>query len=123
MNPVAQLSQRFDVVFDTVGNLSRADGLRLAGTDGSVILAVASLVDTVSARGRIIAGVAPERREDFALLLDLVARGDFDPMTETMGGLEALPEAHRRVDSGRKVGNLVIEPHGPASREPNGDTA
>ncbi|WP_228803701.1 NAD(P)-dependent alcohol dehydrogenase [Nocardia higoensis] len=109
--PVAGLGERFDVVFDAVGNLSRADGLQLADAQGVVILAVAGLADTVTARGRVIAGPVPERREDFALLLDLVANGAFDPLVEIVGSLEALPEAHRRIDSGRKIGNLVILSH------------
>jgi NADPH:quinone reductase-like Zn-dependent oxidoreductase len=113
--PVAALSERFDVVFDAVGNLSRADGLRLSDPDGQVILAVAGLWDTASARGRVMAGAAPERHEDFALLLALVARGEFDPLVETLGGLEGLPEAHRRIDTGRKVGNLVVLPSTTAS--------
>lgn len=108
--PAAGLNQCFDVVLDAVGNLSRADGLRLAGARGTVILAVAGLVDTVTARGRVVAGAAPERRDDFALLLDLVAEGAFDPLVEVVGGIQDLPEAHRRIDSGRKVGNLVILP-------------
>lgn len=108
--PLATLDERFDVVFDAVGNLRRADGLRLAGPAGSVILAVAGLADTVTARGRVIAGPAPERSEDFALLLDLVACGILDPLVEIVGGLDSLREAHRRVDTGRKVGNLVILP-------------
>ena len=75
---------------------------------------MAGLWDTVRARGRVIAGAAPERREDFAYLLGLVADGRFDAATEVLGGLDALPEAYRRVDSGRKVGNVVIVPaHGP----------
>ncbi|WP_051027953.1 NAD(P)-dependent alcohol dehydrogenase [Nocardia higoensis] len=110
--PVAELGDRFDVVFDAVGNLSRRDGLRLADPHGAVVLAVAGLADTVTARGRVIAGPAPERSEDFALLLDLVAGKEFDPLVEVVGGIEALPEAHRRIDSGRKVGNLVIVPRG-----------
>ncbi|NLB47332.1 MAG: NAD(P)-dependent alcohol dehydrogenase [Microbacteriaceae bacterium] len=109
-SPIKGLSRRFDVIFDAVGNLSRAEGLRLTAPDGVVILAVADLMDTVTARGRVHAGAAPERQEDFALLLDLVAHGEFDPLIETLGGLEALPEAHRRIDTGRKVGNLVILP-------------
>lgn len=106
--PVETLPQRFDAVLDAVGNLRRADGLRLTAPTGLVILAVAGLWDTATARGRVIAGPIPERREDFATILDLVASGDFDPLTEVIGGLDALPEAHRRIDSGRKVGNLVI---------------
>ena len=109
--PVATLDDRFDVVFDAVGNVSRAEGLRLLVPTGSLILAVADLLDTVRARGRVLAGPAPQRGEDFAFLLDLVASGDLDPVTEVVGGLESVPEAHRRIDTGRKVGNLVILPH------------
>lgn len=119
--PVAELEERFDLVFDAVGNLRRAAGLRLLTPDGALVLAVASLAETVTARGRVFAGSAPERSEDFAFLLDLVARGALDPLVETLGGLEALPEAHRRIDTGRKTGNLVILPHrgsGEGTREP-----
>lgn len=110
--PVAGLDERFDVVFDAVGNLSRSQGLRLLNPGGALILVAAGLWDTIRARGRVLAGSAPERSEDFALLLDLVARGELDPLVETVGGLDALPEAHRRIDTGRKVGNLVILPPG-----------
>lgn len=109
--PVTGLSDHYDVVFDAVGNISRTEGLRLAGASGSLILAVASLGQTVTALGRVSAGPAPERREAFSLLLDLVADHGFDPLAKVVGGLQALPEAHRRIDSGRKVGNLVILPH------------
>ena len=108
--PAAELSEKYDVVFDAVGNLSRADGLRLLAPDGSLILAVASLLDMIRARGQVIAGTAPERAADAALLLDLVASGRFDPVVEALGGLETLSDAYRRIDSGRKVGNLVILP-------------
>lgn len=108
--PLAELTEQFDVVFDAVGNLGRAGGLRLATADGSVILAVASLAETITARGRVIAGAAPERGKDFATILDLVARGEFDPLVEVVGGLDALPAAHARIDTGRKRGNLVVLP-------------
>lgn len=110
--PVASLAERFDVVLDAVGNVARADGLRLLTDRGRLALVVAGLVDTVRAGGRVLAGPAPERAEDIAFLLGLVASGDLDPVTEIAGGLGALPEAHRLVDSGRKVGNLVVLPHG-----------
>lgn len=109
-SPVSQLSGEYDVVFDTVGNLTRADGPRLLGPNGSLLLAVASLRDTVFARGSVHAGPAPERADHFATLLELAATGSIDPVTETLGGLSALPDAYRIIDSGRKVGNLVIRP-------------
>ncbi|MGB7961869.1 MAG: NAD(P)-dependent alcohol dehydrogenase [Propionicimonas sp.] len=110
MTPVTTLTGPYDIVFDTVGNLSRADGLSLLAPDGSLILAVASLADIVAARRPVITGSAPERADDFALLLQLAASGQLDPVTEIVGGLDAVQEAHRRIDTGRKVGNLVILP-------------
>lgn len=110
--PVSSLTDRFDVVFDAVGNISRADGLRLLTDDGRLLLVVASLVDTVRAGGRVHAGPAPERAVDASFLLDLVASGELDPLTEVAGGLDALVAAHRTIDSGRKVGNVVVLPHG-----------
>lgn len=108
--PVTGLGERFDVVFDAVGNVTRAAGLRLLAPGGALILAVATLAETVTARGQVMAGPAPERGEDFAFLLDLVARGELDPLTEAVGGLDALPEAHRCIESGRKIGNIVVLP-------------
>lgn len=102
--------ERFDVVFDTVGNVTRSAGLSLTRPDGALILAVADLVDTARARGRVIAGSAPERAEDFAELLRLVAAGEFDPLTRALHGLDSIVEAHELVDSGRKVGNIVVLP-------------
>jgi NADPH:quinone reductase-like Zn-dependent oxidoreductase len=109
-SPLSTLDGPYDVVFDAVGNLSRADGLRLLAPNGRLVLAVASLLDTLRASGRVVAGAAPERPEDMALLLGLVAEGRLDPVTESLGGLESLPDAYRRIDSGRKVGNLVVLP-------------
>lgn len=108
--PVVQLAERFDVVFDAVGNLSRADGLRLLAPGGALVLAVANLFDTVRGGRRVFAGPAPERPEDFDYLLDLAATGRLDPIVTVAGGLDALPDAYRVVDSGRKVGNLVVAP-------------
>ena len=108
--PVAGMRGDYDIVFDAVGNIGRSDGPRLLAPGGALILAAAGLVDTLAARGRVHAGSAPERPESFSLLLDLVAAGDFDPLARALGGLEAIPEAHAIVDSGRKVGNLVVLP-------------
>lgn len=110
--PVAKLSDRFDIVLDTVGNISRADGLRMLTDRGRLGLVAAGLADVARSGGRVLTGTAPERASDIALLLDLADGGDLDPVTRVVGGLDSLVEAHRIVDSGRKVGNLVVLPHG-----------
>ena len=108
--PVARVGERFDVVFDAVGNLSRAEGLRLLAPDGALVLAVASLFEMIRGGRRVFAGSAPERPEDVGHLLGLAASGRLDPLATVLGGLDALPEAYRTIDSGRKVGNLVVLP-------------
>lgn len=108
--PVATLPGPYDVVLDAVGNLSRSVGLTLLTERGVLLLAVADLSDTVRARGRVVAGPAPERASDVERLLGMLERGELDPVTEVVGGLDAVVEAHRRVDGGHKVGNLVVRP-------------
>lgn len=109
--PLDSLSFTFDAVIDTVGAVSRRQALQLAGENGRVALIAADLIDTVRARGRVVAGPAPERADDIALLLRLLESGEISATTEALGGLDSLPEAYRRIDSGRKVGNLVIQPN------------
>lgn len=107
---VASLTERFDVVLDTVGNLSPASGRGLLNDGGVLLLAAAGLWDIVRARGNVRAGAAPERPEDFAYLLELVADGALTPVTDRIDPLEEIAEAYRRIDSGHKVGNALVRP-------------
>jgi NADPH:quinone reductase-like Zn-dependent oxidoreductase len=106
--PVAELAERFDVVLDTVGNIDRRSGTRLLTSDGVLLLTVASLGETVRPGGRVRSGTSPEKPADFDYLLDLVEAGRLNPVVEALDGLESIPEAYERIDSGRKTGNLVI---------------
>lgn len=112
VTPVGSLGERYDVVLDAVGNIDIAGGRRLLADGGRLLLAVGSLSDTIRARGAVRAGPAPERAEHFAELVGLVAAGELtvvmDPQLDPATGLAGVVDAHRRVDSGRKVGNLVL---------------
>ena len=108
--PVSILRGNYDLVFDAVGNITRERGLQLVTLDGKVVLAAANLADTVRGGGRIFVGAAPERASNFATLLSMTLAGSFDPLTRVLGGLGKIHEAHAIIDSGRKVGNLVILP-------------
>ena len=107
---VTTLPDRFDVVLDAVGVLDRHTGRRLLTPDGVLLLAVASLADTVLARGNVKAGSGPERASDLAHLLDLVAKGEVRVVLDDVLPLDRIAEAHARVDSGRKVGSLIVRP-------------
>ena len=103
-------AERFDVVLDTVGNLSITSGRRLLRARGVLVLVVASLGDMLRARGHVIAGTAPERVDDFRLLLQLLADGKITVVHDQIYTLDDIVDAHRRVDSGHKVGNVIVRP-------------
>ena len=98
----------YDVVLDAVGVLTPSSGRALLSPEGRLLLAVASLGQTLRARGRVQAGPAPESPADVVELLDLMAAGHLRAVVEDTLGLDDVVAAHARVDSGRKVGNLVL---------------
>ena len=111
--PVSELAaagERFDVVFDTVGNITASAGRQLLTEHGVLLLAAASLGDTIAARGQVKAGPASEKVENLREVLRLAASGVLDPLIESVHPLGGIAEAYRRVDSGRKVGNIVVRP-------------
>lgn len=102
--------RRFDVVLDAAGAVDRRAGLGMLAPGGRLVLAVATLGETLAARRPVIAGPADERAETFAELLEHVAHGRLDPVVRSVGGLDAIVDAYRVVDSGAKVGSIAIEP-------------
>lgn len=107
---LSEVTDRFDVVLDTVGVLTRSTGRRLLTEGGRLLLAVADLRDTVLARGNVAAGAAPERTADIELLLDLAAEGELRVVIDEVLDLGQIAQAHQRVDSGHKVGNVLVRP-------------
>lgn len=107
---VVDLDDRFDVVFDAVGNIPVAAGRALLSPDGKLILVVAGLRESLKARGNVVAGPASERPEDFTFLLDLVAAGELTVVIDEIHDLPDIAAAYRRVDSGHKVGNVLVRP-------------
>jgi NADPH:quinone reductase-like Zn-dependent oxidoreductase len=107
---LASVPDRFDLVLDTVGNLSITSGRRLLRPNGKLLLAVGTLWETVRARGDVVAGPAAERAEDTDLLVRLVADGELVVVIERAFDLDDIVDAHRLVDGGRKVGNVVVHP-------------
>ncbi|MFD6054652.1 NAD(P)-dependent alcohol dehydrogenase [Agromyces sp. NPDC060279] len=116
VTPPEELDERFDLVLDTVGVLSPATGRPLLSDGGRLLLVVASLGETITAHGPVKTGPAPERAENFATLLELVAEGRLRVVHEAALPLDRIAEAYALVDSGRKVGNLVVRPQPASSR-------
>ncbi|MFN8015437.1 MAG: zinc-binding dehydrogenase [Acidimicrobiia bacterium] len=105
---VASLSNQFDVVLDTVGNIPIKLAKKLLTPNGRAALIVASLWETITARGNIIAGPAPEKKEDIEELLDLVGQEKLKVLIDSRFSLDDIKSAYAQADSGHKVGNILI---------------
>ncbi len=109
---------QYDVIVDTVGNAPYARVRYSLTPRGRLLLVLATLpemlrapwVNTTSTH-RIIAGPALERAEDLRTLVTIAADGRFTPMIDSCYPLDRIAEAHARVETGRKRGNIAVEMH------------
>jgi NADPH:quinone reductase-like Zn-dependent oxidoreductase len=109
-------SQRWDVVFDAVGLSSFARARRVLTPKGIYLSTVPGVVMIQSLFTRR-AGIAftglrkdAAKRPDFAELADLAAQGVLAPLIDSEFPLDDVVAAHKRVDSKRKRGTVVLRP-------------
>ncbi|GIK37807.1 MAG: alcohol dehydrogenase [Chloroflexota bacterium] len=84
----------YDVIFDAVGKTSYSH-YRESLTPEGVYVTVAK-------------GVVKERAEDLVFLRELIAAGKLKSVIDRRYGFEQISEAHHYVESGHKIGNVVI---------------
>jgi len=105
---------RYDVVMDTVGASSFGHachalrpGGRYLAIAGDLPAMLAGLRKGPQGR-RQLSGPAPERPADVAWLADLAAQGSYRPIIDSIYPLAQVAEAHARVETGHKRGNVVL---------------
>lgn len=106
---------QYDVILDTVGNAPFSRCASSLGTGGRFLLVIGGLSDLLAAPWqsmrsgkKVIGGVAGEKAEDLRELAELAEAGVFRPLIDARFPFDAIVEAHRRVDSGRKRGSVVV---------------
>ena len=111
-----QNGETYDVIFDMVpGKTSfsrckdslKPNGLYLAGAGGLKEFAQMAWTSMTGGK-KVIAGMAPDRKEDLVFLKELVEAGKIKPVIDRRYPLEQTAEAHRYVDTGHKKGSVVI---------------
>lgn len=92
---VADLPEKFDIIFDAVGKTSKKECVGLL-EDGGVFVTVAGL------------DVSQERASDLEELAVYYDRGEFVAVIDKTFLLGDIVEANRYVDTGHKKGNVVV---------------
>ena len=123
----AQTGERYDVIFDAVGKRSFADCREALKDDGVYLTTVPTLAilpqmlwtARFGRRKAVFAatGLRPhaEKVADLHTLRTLIEAGHLQPVMDRRYPLEQVAEAHRYVETGRKVGNVVLSMSEPAA--------
>jgi NADPH:quinone reductase-like Zn-dependent oxidoreductase len=112
-----QDGRRYDVVFDAVGKSSFRRCRRLLEPHAVFLFTdlgflwhapfLALLTRFVGTR-RVRIPIQRHNQQDVLFLKDLVERGEFAPVIDRSYPLEEIVDAYRYVETGQKVGNVVI---------------
>jgi len=116
----------YDVILDAVGRHSfrlcrrslRPGGIYITTDLGFMyhVPLVAVITRFVGSK-RAKVGIGRYRREDLALVKELIESGKYRPVIDRTYELEQVVEATRYVESGEKTGNVVLRVREAASRE------
>lgn len=115
--PIFASNQFYDVIIDTVGNLDFSQCQKSLTKSGRLALVSANLpqmllgtLQSWLSKKKLIIGTAPEQAADLAFLAHLVEQKQFSPVIDQFYTFAQFAEAHQRVDSGHKKGNLILLP-------------
>ena len=107
--------ETYDVIVDTVGNANYSRVKGALSKRGRLLVVLGGLADLLyapligmSGGHRMIAGPAVSRVEDLHRLADIAAAGAFTPVIDQTYPFEQIVDAHRRVETGRKRGSVVV---------------
>jgi NADPH:quinone reductase-like Zn-dependent oxidoreductase len=105
--------ERYDVVMDTTATAPISRCKRVLKKGGRILLvngAFGELLRSPFILGaKVVAGPAKEDPAHLAVLADLAEAGAYRPLIDSTFPFEEIVAAHRRVDSGRKKGNVVVK--------------
>lgn len=106
-------SQEYDIVIDCVNNIGMSKIAKYAKKDGLIILISGMLKELLFARLRIkkakvIVGTAQPTDQIYQHINTLYTEKKLQPIIDQVLPLSSIIQAHRLVDSWRKVGNIVI---------------
>jgi NADPH:quinone reductase-like Zn-dependent oxidoreductase len=103
------VDDKYDVILDTVGNISIDNGLKLLTEKGVFVVVVGALSDLLSLNKKVVKGTASEKVEDLNFLADLVEQNKLRVVIDKVYSFENIVEAHRYASTGHKRGNVILQ--------------
>lgn len=109
-------SEQYDVIVDCVGNAPIARSQHVLARGGALLLVVGDVSSILGAKraskriGGLVApfGTSLPIGETLRTLMDKAERGELRAVIDSVYDMDDIIEAHRRVDTGRKRGNVVV---------------
>lgn len=112
---VSNSDHKFDVIMDTAATMPFEIATKLLKDDGRLLVVNGGILELLRApikkftgRKKIVAGPAAELIEDVQTLVDLAANQKLRAVVDSIYPVDEIADAHRRVDSGRKTGSVVV---------------
>jgi NADPH:quinone reductase-like Zn-dependent oxidoreductase len=109
--------QAYDVVLDSVGKSSFSQCKRLLKPDGIYISSelgpaaqnpFLALIAPIHGGKKVMFPIPKHDQEMVRFFKDLIESGDFKPVIDRTYRLDQIVEAYRYVETGQKIGNVVI---------------
>jgi NADPH:quinone reductase-like Zn-dependent oxidoreductase len=102
--------QRYDVIVDNQGNANYARVKGSLAPGGRVLMVYGELWPTVAASWQkaVVSGTARPSADHLRTLVSLAEQSVLKPVIDSVLPFAQIAEAHRRVDTGHKVGSIVL---------------
>jgi len=110
-----QNGETYDVIIDVVGKKLFSRRLKSLKQNGHYFLANAGLSHiivrlwtSITSSKKVVLGSSSQSKEDLLSLKKLIEAGKLKSVIDRRFSLEQIPEAHKYVETGEKIGNVVI---------------
>jgi NADPH:quinone reductase-like Zn-dependent oxidoreductase len=102
--------RRYDVIMDNHGNAPYARVKGSLEPGGRFLMVIGDLWQMLAATRQkaVVSGTPSISADDYRTLMSLADRGELKPVIDSVLPFAQIVEAHRRVDSGHKVGSVVV---------------
>jgi len=105
-----QSKERYDIIFDTVGNISLSNCRASLTPNGKLIQISGDMPTTLSSifKKQLICGVASETKDALDFIRQRIEEGKVQAVIDHTYPLDQIAQAHHRVDTGHKKGSVVL---------------